>query len=75
MREDKINKAVNFLQSKKVEGISQDQQIEFLKTQLTEEELSEALKRYEDLKQAKTQAKVDGKSAHKEVKQEVQKSK
>lgn len=44
MREEKIIKALNFLSNKeKLKDISFEQQKEFLKTQLTEEELSETL--------------------------------
>lgn len=45
MSEDRIKKALDFIQNDKIKGVSFDDKVQYLKTKLTEEELSEALVR------------------------------
>ena len=46
MRENEIVKAVDFLRSNEVKTVPIDQRKKFLEGKLTEEEISEVLKRY-----------------------------
>ena len=47
MREDKIQKSVNFLTKEEIKNVPYDEKIQYLKGKLTEEELSEVLTRFE----------------------------
>lgn len=48
MREEEINKAVNFLKSEQVKSVPPDQQRKFLQEKLSEEEIAEVMKRVKD---------------------------
>jgi hypothetical protein len=47
MREQEIQRALEFLKSAPVKDVPLDEKIKFLKEKLTEEELQEAKKRYQ----------------------------
>ena len=51
MREDEIDKAVSFLRSDAVKTVPVDQRKKFLEDKLTEEEISEVMKRFSKLEQ------------------------
>jgi CBS-domain-containing membrane protein len=51
MREDEIDKAVSFLRSDAVKTVPVDQRKKFLEDKLTEEEISEVMKRFSKLEE------------------------
>jgi hypothetical protein len=55
MREDEIVKAANFLRSDAVKSVPADQQKKFLQDKLTEEEISEVMRR---VKQSETSPRI-----------------
>lgn len=58
MRDERIRKAVNFLNKDEIKNVPFNEKVSYLKNKLTEEELSEVLSKIED-KASKTEAKEE----------------